>query len=276
MKYLQNMHTHTTYCDGKNTPEEMVQKALELGFDTLGFSIHAYMWYSEIMGKRGDQSPKYIEEIKRLKEVYKDKIKLSLGIELDMYAPVDLSQYEYIIGSMHYFKFGKDEKPVPFDRNDETVAKLINDYFDGDGMKYVRRYYEEIVTMHDVVGKKIDVIGHFDLITKNNANLHYVDTTSKEYQTYAIDALRELAKKTDIFEMNTGAVSRGYRTLPYPDDFILKELKNLGKGVILSSDCHNREYLNVYFDEGLERLKANGFGEVYIYSDGKFVPQSLY
>ena len=33
---------------------------------------------------------------------------------------------------------------------------------------YVRRYYEEIVTMHDVVGKKIDVIGHFDLITKYN------------------------------------------------------------------------------------------------------------
>ena len=66
MKYLQNLHTHTTYCDGNNTPEEMVQKALELGFDTLGFSIHAYMWYSEIMSKRGDQSPKYIEEIKRL------------------------------------------------------------------------------------------------------------------------------------------------------------------------------------------------------------------
>ena len=276
MKYLQNMHTHTVYCDGKDTPEELIQKALELGFDTLGFSIHAYMWYSEIMGKRGDQSPQYIEEIKRLKEVYKDKINIILGIEEDMYAPVDLEPYEYIIGSMHYFRFGENEKPVPFDRNDEIVAKLINDYFDGDGMKYVRRYYEEIVTMHDVVGKKIDIIGHFDIITKNNANLHYVDTSSKEYQTYAIDALRELSKKTDIFEMNTGAVPRGYKDRPYLEDFILKEINRLGKGVILTSDCHNKEYLNSYFDEGLELLKANGFGEVYVYENGKFVPKPLY
>ena len=43
MKYLQNLHTHTTYCDGKNTAEEMVQKAIELGFRSLGFSGHAPM-----------------------------------------------------------------------------------------------------------------------------------------------------------------------------------------------------------------------------------------
>ena len=43
MKYLQNLHTHTTYCDGKNTAEEMVQKAIELGFKSLGFSGHAPM-----------------------------------------------------------------------------------------------------------------------------------------------------------------------------------------------------------------------------------------
>ena len=40
-----NFHTHTTFCDGKSTAEEMVQRALELGFDRLGFSGHCYTWF---------------------------------------------------------------------------------------------------------------------------------------------------------------------------------------------------------------------------------------
>lgn len=37
----QNLHTHTTFCDGKNTAEEMILAALELGMDSLGFSGHS-------------------------------------------------------------------------------------------------------------------------------------------------------------------------------------------------------------------------------------------
>ena len=37
-----NFHTHTTYCDGKNTPEEMVQAAIALGMTAIGFSGHSH------------------------------------------------------------------------------------------------------------------------------------------------------------------------------------------------------------------------------------------
>ena len=36
-----NLHTHTCFCDGKNTPEEMVISAIEKGMDVLGFSGHS-------------------------------------------------------------------------------------------------------------------------------------------------------------------------------------------------------------------------------------------
>ena len=36
-----SFHTHTTFCDGKNTPEEMVVAAIEKGFVALGFSTHS-------------------------------------------------------------------------------------------------------------------------------------------------------------------------------------------------------------------------------------------
>ena len=47
MKYRQNLHTHTTFCDGKDTPEELVEAAIAKGFDSIGFSGHSYMYYSE-------------------------------------------------------------------------------------------------------------------------------------------------------------------------------------------------------------------------------------
>ncbi len=274
MKYLQNLHTHTIYCDGKDTPEELVEKAISLGFDTLGFSIHAFTYYSEYMVRAGDRTDLYLEEIKRIKPLYADKINILLGLEHDFYAPIDISPYEYIISSMHYFKFGNEF--VAFDRDAVWVKNLINNYFDGDGMKMIKKYYEDLPEMHNIVKRKIDVIGHVDIITKTNEELNFVDTSSKEYQSLAIESVRELAKKTDIFEMNTGAMSRGYRTSPYPENFILKELNRLGKGIILSSDCHNKDHLDYYFNESLEILKVCGFGEVYVYADGKFVPKPLY
>ena len=36
----QNLHTHSLYCDGKDSFEEMIQTAIEKEFTILGFSSH--------------------------------------------------------------------------------------------------------------------------------------------------------------------------------------------------------------------------------------------
>ncbi|MBQ7974646.1 MAG: hypothetical protein IJ300_03045 [Clostridia bacterium] len=38
----QNLHTHSLYCDGKNTLEELTEAAIERGFSSIGFSGHCY------------------------------------------------------------------------------------------------------------------------------------------------------------------------------------------------------------------------------------------
>lgn len=40
---LQNLLTHTTYCDGKDTIGEMILAACEKGFQSIGFSSHCFM-----------------------------------------------------------------------------------------------------------------------------------------------------------------------------------------------------------------------------------------
>ena len=73
---LTNYHTHTTFCDGKNTAEELVLQAIDLGFDALGFSGHGYTSQDSTYCMQNIKA--YIEEVKRLKENMQKKFKFTL------------------------------------------------------------------------------------------------------------------------------------------------------------------------------------------------------
>ena len=67
-KKISTYHLHTTFCDGKNTPDEMVQFALSKGFDSIGFSGHSYMSFSEGWSMSLSGTEDYKKHIKELKE----------------------------------------------------------------------------------------------------------------------------------------------------------------------------------------------------------------
>ena len=269
MKYKQNLHTHSIFCDGKNTPQELIEKALELGFDSLGFSGHSAMYYSDTY--QFDRADEYIKEIYRLKKEYQGKIDIYCGLEVDMYSKVDLSPFEYLIGAVHYLKMG--EQFVGFDRKADVVKNIIDQHFGGDGLKFAKEYYSQLSTLSQY--GKFDIVGHFDIITKNIEICKFFDVESKEYKNYALDALHTLIEKFDIFEVNTGAISRKYRTTPYPQDFILKEIKAIGGKITFSSDCHNMDYLDGGFNQAVELAKDCGFKDYVVLKDGKFVEVEL-
>ena len=272
MNTLQNLHTHTTYCDGKDTPTEMIEAAISKGFGGIGFSGHSYMHYSPSHSMSLEGTEEYIKEIKLLKEAYKDKINVFLGLEFDMYSKgVDLSGYDYLIGSYHYFKIG--DEYVGFDRSADEVSRIINNYFGGDGMACAKEFYRQLATLPEY--GKFDVIGHFDIITKNIEKVDLFDTESKEYLDSAFECLEALRGKIPLFEVNTGAISRGYRTSPYPMKNILKQMKEWGFGAIISSDCHDAKYLDCAFDNARELLLECGFKEKYILTPSGFTSVEL-
>jgi histidinol-phosphatase (PHP family) len=84
-----------------------------------------------------------------------------------------------------------------------------------------------------------------------------------------------MAKKKEIFEVNTGAISRGHRTTPYPAPFILDEMKRLDCKLIISSDCHSKEALDCAFAETTEYVKAHGFDTLYYLSDNGFIGEKI-
>ena len=271
MLYKQNLHTHTVYCDGKNTPEEMIEKAISLGFHSIGFSGHAAMPFYKSWVMTEENTQKYIKEIMRVKEKYKGRIDVILGTELDNFSNVDLSPYEYAICSCHHVK--KNGEYLQVDGTKESVNELIARVYGGNGILFAKDYYESIKKIPSA--NKNGIVGHFDLVTKHREMANFFDSESDEYKSYALDALRCLSERFDVFEMNTGAISRKYRKDPYLDLFILKELKRLNKKIVITSDCHDANFLDCYFDECEKILKSVGFEEIYSLIDGEFIPQKI-
>lgn len=64
MKYISNLHTHTKYCDGKNTVEENIQYAIDKELISLGFSGHSH-FYIDDTSMSEENTIKYLENIKR-------------------------------------------------------------------------------------------------------------------------------------------------------------------------------------------------------------------
>ena len=266
----QNLHTHCTYCDGKDMPEEMILTAIDKGFDSIGFSSHSYMHWNG-RGLLPESQKDYCTEIRDLAKKYKKQIDIFCGIEYDMCSDVDISDFDYAIGSVHYMEF--DGKLCGFDRDVKVVREYIWDYFGGNGMKFCREYYDLVAQLPDY--GEFDIIGHFDLCVKLNQKIHFVDEGSDEYLSYAFDAIDALKGKIPFFEVNTGCISRGYRSVPYPIPRILKELKRQGFGAVITSDCHDSAFLDCYYDESKELLASCGFREIYALTRDGFVPSKI-
>lgn len=242
---LQNydFHTHSVYDDGKNTPEEMILSAISRGFSAIGLSGHAYTdncgW---CMSRAG--TDRFISEINALKIKYDGKIKVMLGTEYDLFSSCSLSPYDYAIGSVHYIETAHGRFPV--DSSRELLSETVNRYFSGDIYAYCEKYYSEIALFAEC--PEINIIGHFDLVEKFNENGVLFDSDNVRYRTAALGALRTLCSAGKIFEINTGAMFRCNRSVPYPAEFLLAELSGLGGRVVLSSDAHTAEAIGYNFD----------------------------
>ncbi len=266
MNNLQNLHTHTSFCDGKNSPREIIEYAISKELNSIGFSEHSFMSYSPSYSMSLETTEEYIKEIYSLKNEFKDRFSVFCGIEMDMYSAIDLSPYEYKIGSVHYLKI--DGEYIGIDRNAETLKNVIDIYFDGNGLNCAEKYYETLSQLYNY--GDFDIIGHFDIITKNYESTSFFDVEGKEYLSLAFEAAKSLKGKIPFFEVNTGAIARGYRTSPYPTLTLLKELHKLGFGAVISSDCHDMQHLTCSFTLATELLKQAGFKEKIILTDNGF------
>ena len=259
-----NYHTHSTFCDGKDSIEEIVKSAIEKGFKYLGFSIHSYINGDDSWTLKENGLPKYVSEVLRVKEKYKTQISIFLGIEQDTLSSKYDYDFDYVIGSMHSVE--KNGRNYSIDHGIESFKHLLEKVYLGNFDSLCRDYFEQLKNLF--AKTKADIVGHFDLITKFIEVLHL--SLPKNYLIYAEKAIIEIIQKVKVFEINTGAMARGYRKSPYPSKEILELILKHGGEIMINSDCHDKGYLDYGLEQAQELAKEVGFTKQVIYTDKGF------
>lgn len=243
-KGLADFHTHTTYCDGSSSAEEMARAAFAQGLKVYGFSGHGYTPYDESYCMLLSDEAAYEAEIRALAEAYAGKMKILCGVEQDCLAGKPTRSWDYVIGSAHYIDCGeKGGGIIPIDETKEIWQDIANRYFGGDVYAMIERYYETAAQVVERTGA--DIVGHFDLIAKYNAGGEggkkgeLFDEGAPRYIAAWQKAADRLIETGVPFEINTGGMTRKWRSDAYPAKPIRDYIAARGGRFILSSDSHS-------------------------------------
>ena len=276
---MTNYHTHSNYCDGKATLREMVDFAVAHGFTELGFSGHCPLPFENNYSITDYEG--YCNEVRALKEEYRDRIKIYLGLEID-YVPGMLEDFrpliergglEYTIGSVHLIPASP---PAPLqgergvDSRGEVALWMIDGsryqtydeglmrIFGGDIRRGVTAYFHNENAMLE--RNRPTIVGHPDKIVMHNRDRYFTED-EKWYRDLALETIHLIKELNLICEINTRGIYKGRHADYYPGKWLIQEMKKLRIPVIVSTDAHAPEDL-LRTEGAYEYLAAIAYPEV--------------
>lgn len=267
-----SFHMHTIGFDGRNTEEEMLQKAIDLGFEKIGFSnhfiVHPAVKNTKMFqaaferGYDGIYSSSFNEAIERFKLHYEriDKLKNKTGFPIYKGMEVDFFRYpgwregfekaceilkpDYLIGSAHFVAY----KDTLYNTHDLKAASPIEQNM------LLYKYYQNIRGAAN--SGLFNFLAHLDLPKKVGLGL---DERWADIERYTVETIAKSGAKT---ELNTSGFKLAYNE-PYPSKRIMQYLAEYNVPVIISDDAHNIERLGDHFAETEEMAKSLGIKTFY-------------
>ena len=219
-----NYHTHTTRCKhAMGTEREYIEEAIRNGYKVLGFSDHVPQPFPEgyVSSIRMDmgQMDEYIETLLKLREEYKDRIRLLIGFEVEFFPKYfeklmnELDKrpdIDYLILGQHSVE---DEVEGVYSGSPTTDVGGLSKYVDLclTGLKTGRFFY----------------LAHPDLIYFTGENPAYEYEMSKLIE-YCVSEKVPLEFNVQGFEYGRN----------YPDERFFKLASKAGAEVILGIDAH--------------------------------------
>ncbi len=278
-----NYHTHTTFCDGKNTAEEMVNAAIKANFDILGFSSHSMYPFGSTWHLSPSNHDEYCDKINWLKETYRSQLEIYLGFEADFIDGIcnpHFSNYrefspDYLIGAVHYVpgNTGYFEADGSFDE----VRQKIDSVFKGNVKKAVQAYF---AAEREMLKKgSFTFMAHPDLIRKQNSLKNEKGPLFHENESWYKKEIsltaKDIAQAGVCVEINTGGMARGYMDLPYPSAYFMEKLFEYKVPLTINSDSHSVKTLDYWFEEAVQYAKKTGYKELMFFRSGHLESQSI-
>lgn len=274
-----NYHSHSTFCDGRFSIREMAEAAVKKNFTHFGFSGHSMFPFAGDWHIPLKDFKSYVEEVRVVKNEFKDKIKFFLGFEADYIQGIcfpDFSCYsefspDYLIGSVHYIP-GENGFIVADDSPDE-FAQRLNKYFKGNVKSAVCEYF---YNERQMLSKcSFSILGHPDLIKKQNARYEIFSENESWYKKELKAFAREIARSGVCVEINTGGIARSNLKEPYPSLYFLELLKEKNVPVTINSDAHDADKIDYWFAEAESFAIKAGYKEIGYFENGQLKFRSI-
>ncbi|MDR1949855.1 MAG: histidinol-phosphatase [Spirochaetaceae bacterium] len=273
------LHTHTTFCDGLDSVETCCRAAWEKGFDSIGFSSHAPV--GKKTGLVSDwhlpdgRLAEYLDTVREARRRWAGRLVVYLGLEIDyirgLMGPADPDYRElgldYSIGSVHYIFPPGGGEPVTVDGPPEEFAKNLSGRFSGDGEALMEIYWDTLEGM--IAAGGFDILGHADVVRKNNPGEKWFALTGERYQRRITRAAESIARSGAVVEVNTGGINRGILQDPYPSRGFLELLRKKNVPVTITADAHRASHLGGHYDTARQTLLAAGYREILFFEGRK-------
>lgn len=274
----------------------MADAAKAAGYDVLGFSSHAPFAHGGHWAMRAERLLDYVREVRRLSEAWgpggeragkAGPMEVLLGLEVDWFPderrPGDGAfaglGLDYILGSVHFVDiegagpFTVDANEADFDKGLGAIAEAISSGRREAARLVYEDYYRRLGAMIDDGG--FDILGHLDLVKKNNVDYRVFDEREKAYLDAAFAAVSRLKGRDIVVEVNLGGMARGKTKEPYPSLDIMRELKRIGARITFTADAHSPEHLGAHIDAARGLAREAGYECVHVLSGGRWVETEL-
>ena len=260
MIYKTDYHVHTTYGDGKSTPEECIAPAIAAGLHEIGFSEHLNLFNDKEEWTMGPEGVgKYLKHLTNLRDSC-NEIKVKIGFEVDFFPGEErvLGKFlsslnvDYLIGAVHYM-------------GDSSVVFGPESYKGKNFNRLFEVYFEMVIEA--VSSELFDIIGHCDLIRMFG---HKPDFNPEPlYRELALS----MKKHNVAFEINTNGRNRPLADF-YPDRKFLHVFREENVPVCVNSDAHMPSRIGQYFNEAYDLLRYAGFSEMAVFEnrERKMIP----
>jgi histidinol-phosphatase (PHP family) len=273
---FQSLHTHTVFCDGQDDVETMCQAAYEKGLSAIGFSSHAPIEKAGLKtfwNMKEERMDGYVHEVRAAQKRWEGKLSVYLGLEIDyikgrrsaLDSDLIALNLDYSISAVH-FLVPPHGDPFTVDGSVEEVEKGIREGFDGSGEAMMNAYWDAIMDMINQGG--FDIIGHLDLVKKQNKTNRWFNRDDPAYQNRIAEVAQAISASGLLVEVNTGGLNRGHYDETCPALPILRLLRQHDVPVTITADSHRTQTLGGHYQTACQTLIDAGYTHHFIF-EGK-------
>lgn len=246
-------HVHTSLCNHANgSMEQYVRSAAEAGLKEICFLDHLTLHENgKHLSMSPDDVPIYFHAARHLARVYRDRIIVKVGLEVDM----DPEHTQQIIDAIAPFSFDVIGGSIHFINDINIVSSKEADAARErmDIKDICEIYLEKIDAMLDA--DIIDVACHLDVTKK------FGRPTPEGFDYKYNEILSKIRYKDLAVELNTSGLNHGASEF-YPSPRLLAMCREKGIPVTLGSDAHAPSSVGRHYDKAIDMLKAAGYTSV--------------